>query len=426
MKIQLKRSNQLEGGSAKEPSVDQMEYGELAVNYNSSDPVIFLKDSSDSIIRITGSEEQIPPGDGQVTLNMSDGTPVGSFTVNQSNNTTLTIPYSSGGSGGDADTLNGQNGAYYLNYNNFTNTPFIPTDNSQIGNGAGYITLADVPSGGNANDSTISFLDFANASLGSFTTNQASGSNISMPFLRRDVSYEQSIASSINIAQSVYVQHQLSANNSTDQVALTATADNNGLSGDTTCAQLRCNNNNLNAGNALRVYTYPDQITRATISKYGDAYVRALYAQQSVTPDFNWTSDQKYKQNISPYTATQLIDIKELGASIKTFYWKTNAPVSEQNRSELQIGLIAQEVEAIDPSVVETITRVIETPAEAETLDENGNYESAGTWTQTEEEYKTISLNKLMVKLLGGMAELIQKNEELEERIQTLETSASS
>ena len=43
MKIQLKRSNVLSGGSAKEPTAAQMEYGELAVNYNEADPAILLK-----------------------------------------------------------------------------------------------------------------------------------------------------------------------------------------------------------------------------------------------------------------------------------------------------------------------------------------------------------------------------------------------
>lgn len=53
MKIQLKRSNVLESGNvAKKPTAEQMEYGELAVNYNANDPVIFLKDSNDQIIEI--------------------------------------------------------------------------------------------------------------------------------------------------------------------------------------------------------------------------------------------------------------------------------------------------------------------------------------------------------------------------------------
>jgi hypothetical protein len=47
------------------------------------------------------------------------------------------------GSGLDADLLDAQEGSYYLNYNNFTNTPTIPTNNNQLTNGAGYITASN-------------------------------------------------------------------------------------------------------------------------------------------------------------------------------------------------------------------------------------------------------------------------------------------
>ena len=57
MKIQLKRSNVLESGVAKQPTAPQMEYGELAVNYNTTDPVIFIKDSADQIIRLTNNTD---------------------------------------------------------------------------------------------------------------------------------------------------------------------------------------------------------------------------------------------------------------------------------------------------------------------------------------------------------------------------------
>lgn len=56
MKIQLKRSNVLLNNSAKEPTASQMEYGELAVNYNEADPAIFIKDSNNQIVKIAGSE----------------------------------------------------------------------------------------------------------------------------------------------------------------------------------------------------------------------------------------------------------------------------------------------------------------------------------------------------------------------------------
>ena len=61
MKIQLKRSNVLEGGVAKSPTAGQMEYGELAVNYSSDDPAMFIKDSSNNIIRISNLNGALVP-----------------------------------------------------------------------------------------------------------------------------------------------------------------------------------------------------------------------------------------------------------------------------------------------------------------------------------------------------------------------------
>tara|TARA_R110002050_G_scaffold101938_1_gene210323 strand:- start:48 stop:383 length:336 start_codon:yes stop_codon:yes gene_type:complete len=55
MKLQLKRSNVVTDGLAKEPTASQLDYGELAVNYSSGDPVIFMKDSNNAVIRISGA-----------------------------------------------------------------------------------------------------------------------------------------------------------------------------------------------------------------------------------------------------------------------------------------------------------------------------------------------------------------------------------
>lgn len=46
------------------------------------------------------------------------------------------------GTASNASQLNSQSGSYYLNYNNFTNTPTIPSNNNQLSNGAGYITTS--------------------------------------------------------------------------------------------------------------------------------------------------------------------------------------------------------------------------------------------------------------------------------------------
>ena len=42
----------------------------------------------------------------------------------------------------NAIQLNSQAASYYLNYNNFSNTPTIPSNNNQLTNGAGYITTS--------------------------------------------------------------------------------------------------------------------------------------------------------------------------------------------------------------------------------------------------------------------------------------------
>ena len=73
MKIQLKRSNVLDGGSAKPPLADQMEYGELAVNYNNTEPTIFLKTSTNEIVTIAG-------GPGGSSANLQTVTTAGNFT----------------------------------------------------------------------------------------------------------------------------------------------------------------------------------------------------------------------------------------------------------------------------------------------------------------------------------------------------------
>ena len=49
-KIQLKRSSALLSGSARVPAANQLDYGELAVNYSTTDPQLFYKDSGGSVV----------------------------------------------------------------------------------------------------------------------------------------------------------------------------------------------------------------------------------------------------------------------------------------------------------------------------------------------------------------------------------------
>jgi len=54
-KIRIKRSNVVTSGVAKAPTSTQIDYGELAINYNTFDPVLFIKDSNNDVIRLTGN-----------------------------------------------------------------------------------------------------------------------------------------------------------------------------------------------------------------------------------------------------------------------------------------------------------------------------------------------------------------------------------
>jgi hypothetical protein len=46
------------------------------------------------------------------------------------------------GTASNATQLNSQAASYYLDYNNFSNTPTVPTNNNQLTNGAGFITTS--------------------------------------------------------------------------------------------------------------------------------------------------------------------------------------------------------------------------------------------------------------------------------------------
>ena len=112
MKIQLKRSNIVEpSGSAKEPTEGQMEFGELAVNYSTEDPAVFMKDANNNIIRIAGQGSlgefsgdyndlaNLPTiGEGNITIT-SGGITRGSFTVNQTGDATIDLPINEGPQG---------------------------------------------------------------------------------------------------------------------------------------------------------------------------------------------------------------------------------------------------------------------------------------------------------------------------------------
>ena len=102
---------------------------------NSGHPFRFYLDAAKATAYTTG----VTVGSGYVDLEVTDSTP-----------TVLHYQCSSHGymgnavqvSSSNAIKLNSQAASYYLDYDNFTNTPTIPTNNNQLTNGAGYITTS--------------------------------------------------------------------------------------------------------------------------------------------------------------------------------------------------------------------------------------------------------------------------------------------
>ena len=121
-KIQHKRSSVLVSGAAKAPTSAQLDYGELAINYSSTDPQLFIKDSSGSVISILSSYAPLDGATftGDVNFDAEaiikgDSTNSGALTLNSETNSkyvkiqapanssltsyTLTLPNDDGGSG---------------------------------------------------------------------------------------------------------------------------------------------------------------------------------------------------------------------------------------------------------------------------------------------------------------------------------------
>ena len=244
-------------------------------------------------------------------------------------------------------SVNGQTGNVWLS------TGSDITDNSQIGNGRGYIT---------------------NSISGGFTAGSISAG-----------SYYGGQYSSLGL----YGSNQITAN----------TESNLGFIVNTNTAGWFPLVAQLNG--TAKFYTR------------GDGYVTAVGPINS--QGSNLTSDKKFKTNIQD-ASPQLDDVVALGFKLRTWNWNEAAPVADKDTRFL--GLIAQEVEKICPGIVTDVERFVPgeeiTPAE---LDEDGTVIEPASYEQIQDTYKVVKNDVLVMKLLGAVAELSQKNDELRARL---------
>jgi len=142
-KIILKKSSV----TSRVPGTGDLEYGELAINY--ADGLIYYKTSSNAIHKFLDSDR------------------IAAAYLQTANLLTAINAIDGDGSGLDADLLDGQQGSYYLDYNNFTNTP---TNVSTFTNDANYLDSTTVT--GVINSAYVNNLvDSVNEATNAFTLN---------------------------------------------------------------------------------------------------------------------------------------------------------------------------------------------------------------------------------------------------------------
>jgi len=172
--------------------------GQVVVAHSSAWRSLLLDTSGGAIPNYTDPLSAVAYGGGINDLTDVDTTSVTPFTgavlkwdgTKWSPGTDVTV----GGGGTDADTLDGQDGSYYLNWNNFSNKPTIPTvltDLSIVDGTAGQVLTTDgaggftfqAASGGDATQNLFETIDGDNgtttANSATDTLTIAGGTNIS-------------------------------------------------------------------------------------------------------------------------------------------------------------------------------------------------------------------------------------------------------
>lgn len=176
-KVLLKKSSVL----GKIPLTTDLSYGELALNY--ADGKLYFKDSANNI-KSFDSAPQLSLNDLTDVDTVSTPPVAGNVLKWNGSVWAPAIDSTAGGSGTDADTLDGYDSSYFLNYNNLTNKPTlfsgnyndlsnkptIPTLTSQLTNDSGFITSAALS--GYATES------YVNTQLSSKQDTLVSGTNI--------------------------------------------------------------------------------------------------------------------------------------------------------------------------------------------------------------------------------------------------------
>ncbi len=173
-----------------------------------------------------------------------------------------------------------------------------------------------------------------------------------------------------------------------------------------------------------------------TIDQYpseGDVFNRAFevtYAGNVTTAGtINGTvvgaSDARFKENITP-AKPQLADVVALGGLLKNYDWNDDAPLNEELRSVRQLGLIAQEVAEVCPSLVKDINRTKTMEITPAVIGPKGKVIKEAVTSEVDDSYKGLSQEALIMKLIGAVSEQNALIQSLEAEVTALKGTSTA
>ena len=156
----------------------------------------------------------------------------------------------------------------------------------------------------------------------------------------------------------------------------------------------------LGSSHAFRTYVTGNGTPTVNIYAGGDAMFSGTVTATVVPP-----SDARFKENITP-AKPQLTDVVALGGLLKNYDWNDQAPVNDELRSQRQLGLIAQEVAEVCPSIVKTIKRTETVEVTPAVTGPKGSVIIEAVTQEVDDSYSGLSTDALIMKLIGAVAEL--------------------
>jgi hypothetical protein len=141
-------------------------------------------------------------------------------------------------------------------------------------------------------------------------------------------------------------------------------------------------------------------VTKTQIYANGNATFAGTVTATVVPP-----SDARFKENITP-AKPQLADVVALGGLLKNYDWTDEAPLNEELRSVRQLGLVAQEVAEVCPSLVKDINRTKTMEITPAVIGPKGRVITEAVTEEVDDSYKGLSQEALIMKLIGAVAEL--------------------